>query len=303
MPIEFGVALYPGPEKGRHPSSFVSDLDILLPKLQPHFTSIWMTDHFFWGDNPTFEAWTVMAYLASHFPEYMIGPMVLGQSYRNPALLAKMAATLQDLSNGRFVMGIGAGWKEDEYLAYGYPYPSAGVRIDQLEDTIEIMLRMWKTAGKVTYHGKHYHIVDAYCEPKPDPIPSLIVGGGGERTMMLAARFADGWNLPDAPIHRYTERLNVLRQHCQTVGRDFNSIRKSWFGRIAVASTEQEAAALSNGRWTHNNAICGDVASVISQIRAFVELGVDQFMVEIQGQSRDDIIDLLAHEVLPEFSA
>jgi alkanesulfonate monooxygenase SsuD/methylene tetrahydromethanopterin reductase-like flavin-dependent oxidoreductase (luciferase family) len=299
MPVEFGIALFPGPEKGRSPSTYITDLEALLPRYAPYIKGLWMTDHFFWPDANTYEAWTVMAFLAAHFTDYQIGPMVLSQSYRNPALLALAAATLQHLSGGRFIMGIGAGWKEDEYRAYGYDYPRPGIRIEQLEDTIEIMRRLWTQPGAVTYQGKHYQIENAYCEPKPDPVPALIVGGGGEKTMMLAARFADWWNIPDAPLDRYADRLDILRQHCHAIQRDYASIRKTWFGRIAVARTEAEAEALSSGKWTRRNAICGDVAGVIAQLRAFIDLGVDYFMVEIQGQNRDDVRAMLTQEVFP----
>src|SRR5579859_3504093 len=134
MSIEFGLALPAGPAKGQI-DAYLTDLDKGLPLLGDRFKSLWMTDHFVRGDQPTYEAWTVMAYLAARYPHYEIGPMVLGQSYRNPALLAKMAATLSALCQGRFIMGIGAGWKEDEYHAYNFEFPSAGTRIDQLEDT------------------------------------------------------------------------------------------------------------------------------------------------------------------------
>ena len=124
-----------------------------------------MTDHFQWEGQPTFEAWTVLAYIAARYPEFEVGPMVLGQSYRNPALLALMSASLQTLSGGRFIMGIGAGWKEDEYLSYNYPFPSAKTRVQQLEETLVILKTMWEEPGPVSYSGKHYSIKDAWCEP------------------------------------------------------------------------------------------------------------------------------------------
>ena len=105
--------------------------------------------------------------------------MVLGQSYRNPATLALMAATLQALSGGKFIMGIGAGWKEDEYRAYNYPYPSPSVRVQQLEEILIILKKMWEEPGQVSYQGRHYAIKDAWCEPKPEPQIPILVGGGG----------------------------------------------------------------------------------------------------------------------------
>ncbi|NDJ74892.1 MAG: LLM class flavin-dependent oxidoreductase, partial [Chloroflexi bacterium] len=157
MTVQFGLSLPFGPPKGQiwH---WKETTDTVLGDLTGTFDGIWMTDHFFWGDEPTYEAWTVLAYLAARWPQLHVGPIVLGQSYRNPALLAKMGATLHALTGGRFIMGIGAGWKEDEYHAYGYPYPRPGIRIEQLEDTLEILKRMWTEPGQVTYEGKHYRV-------------------------------------------------------------------------------------------------------------------------------------------------
>lgn len=298
MSIYFGLGLLAGPPKGQI-NKWMDDLDASLPQLAGTFESLWMTDHFFWDDNPTYEAWTVMAYMVARWPQFKIGPMVLGQSYRNPALLAKMAATLQTLSGGRFIMGIGAGWKEDEYRAYDYPYPRPGIRIEQLEDTLEIFKRMWTEPGPVTYEGKHYKVVNAWCEPRPDPVPPIIVGGGGEKTMMLAARYADGWNLSDAPIERYSDRISVLKRHCKTIGRDFSSIELSWFGRLAVAKTEDEALALSNGRWNKTNAFVGTPQQAVDLMRPFVDAGVNYFMLEVLGLPDPTTIEMVLQDVLP----
>ncbi len=301
MPIDFGFVLPAGPRKNEI-HAWMDELDALLPTLPPYFKSLWMTDHFFHDDNPTFEAWTVIAYAAARWPRYEIGPMVLGQSYRNPALLAKMASTLQMLCRGRFIMAVGAGWKEDEYHAYGYPFPRAGIRVEQLEDTLEIITRMWMEPGKVSYQGKHYHIAEAYCEPKPDPLPTLIVGGGGNNVMMLAARFADWWNVPDKNVEAYRERMAVLHTHCATIGRDPASIRKTWFGRLAVAETEEKALALSNGKWTPERALVGTPEQVTEQIRGFVDLGVDYFMVEVLGAAHPATRALAFDAVLSKFA-
>ncbi len=292
MPIEFGLALPPGPSPDRV-GHWMDDIDAQLQQLQPHVNSLWMTDHFFWGTAPTYEAWTVLSYIPARWPDVMFGPMVLGQSYRNPALMAKSAATLQWLSGGRFIMGIGAGWKEDEYHAYGYPYPNPGTRVSQLEDTLEIFKRLWTEPGKVTYHGKFYQVTEAYCEPKPDPVPPLIVGGGGRRTTGLAVKYADWWNMPDAPFSEYRKRLDMIEEHCEAAGRDPATLRRTWFGRLAVAGSEQDAVALSGGRWTPANSFCGTPQQVIEQLGPFIEAGADYFMVEIQGMDDPQIAGMV----------
>jgi alkanesulfonate monooxygenase SsuD/methylene tetrahydromethanopterin reductase-like flavin-dependent oxidoreductase (luciferase family) len=296
--VDFGLALPAGPPKGEI-SRFTEDLNAYLPQLQGHFKSLWMTDHFFWDDEPTHEAWTVIAYLAALWPQFDVGPIVLGQSYRNPALLAKMGATLQALSGGRFIMAVGAGWKEDEYRAYGYPYPSPGVRVGQLKDTLEVIRRMWTEPGPATYRGKHYHIEVAYCEPKPDPIPPIMVGGGGYTTTRLAAQYADWWNMHDVNWPRYNDYLSRLRAGCEAVGRDYSTIRLTWFGRLVVGRTEVQAKALA-GRWTTENAFVGTPQQVVEQMSPFVEAGVDYFMATVLGLPDPDVMGMLLEDVLPK---
>ena len=299
MTLRFGLNLPAGPPKGKI-NNYMDDLDHTLPQLTGHFDSLWMTDHFLLaGDFPRFEACTVMCWFAARWPQFKIGPMVLGQSYRNPALLAKMSATLQTLSGGRFIMGIGAGWKEDEYRAYDWPYPRAGIRIEQLQDTLEIMTRLWRQPGPLSWQGRHYRITDAFCEPRPDPVPPIIVGGGGRRTMRLAAQYADGWNLPDSPIERFRERHAILRQHCEELGRDPAGIEISWFGRLSIAASEQAALARSDGRWGRDRAFVGTASQCIEMMQAFVEEGVSYFMLDILDVADGDVLGALLEEVLP----
>ncbi len=299
--VDFGLGLLAGPLKGQN-ERFLTDLDATLAQLQGSFRSIWMTDHFFWDGEPTYEAWTVLSYLAARYPDYEVGPMVLGQSYRNPALLALMAATLQNLSNGRFVMGIGAGWKEDEYRGYGYPYPEPRIRVQQLEETLIILKKMWEEPGKLNYQGQHYRIADAWCEPKPETRIPIMVGGGGYTTMKHAAKYADIWNLPDQPLAPYIERLNVLRRHLDAIGRDPATLRCSWFGRVAIGRTEAEAVARGLSRvdkWTPENAFVGSPPQIAEQMSAFVENGCDYFMIDIIGSPDPDVLGLFTEEVIP----
>ncbi len=293
MSVQFGFVVAAGPDR-EAPERYLDDLDRHKVAIERQFSSLWMTDHFFWEDAPTYEAWTAMAYLAARFPAMQVGPMVLGQSYRNPAVLAKMAATLQQLSGGRFIMAIGAGWKEDEYRAYHIPYPPLKTRLEELEDTLEILKRLWTEPGKVTYHGKHYSVDDAWCEPKPLPVPPIIVGGGGRTTLRLAARYADWWNIPDAAWAKYSTRLSLLKEQCAAVGRDEATLRKTWFGRLSVGATEAEAEARSAGKWTAANSFTGTRDQVVELMRPFVEAGVDYFMVEVLDYAEPGVLDRVA---------
>ncbi len=290
--VSFGLSMVAGPPKGQI-SRWVDDLDASLPGLAGHFDALWMTDHFFWEDAPTYEAWTAMTYAAARWPAFKVGSIVLGQSYRNPALTAKMGATLQALTGGRFILGIGAGWKEDEYHAYGYPYPSPGTRVAQLEEALIIIKRLWTEPGKVTYHGQHYHIVDAYCEPRPQPMPPILVGGGGQKTALLAAKYADWWNMPDASFPVYNERLQVVKAQCAVAGRDPASLGLSWFGRLIVARSESAALALGGGSWTSHNAFVGTPGQVVEQIQQFVAAGVTYFVCEVLGLPDPDVIGMV----------
>ena len=195
--------------------------------------SFWVSDHFFGGpvgvpDRDCLEAFTLLAALARETTRIRLGVLVAAAQYRNPALLAKIVAGIDQMSDGRFEFGIGAGWKAEEYRAYGYEFPSAGARVEQLKDTLEICQRMW-TSDRATYHGKHYRIDDAVCAPKPAqrPHPPIWVGGSGPRVMRLAARYADGFDLgrhgpAGAPLseEEMTAALAEMRKVCEEAKRE-----------------------------------------------------------------------------------
>ncbi len=299
--VDFGLGLLHGPPKGQN-DLFLADLDKTLSQIRGSFRSIWMTDHFQWEGQPTFEAWTVMSYILARYPDFEVGPMVLGQNYRNPALLALMAASLQALSGGRFIMGIGAGWKEDEYLAYDYEYPSPRIRLQQLEETLIILKKMWEEPGQVSFEGAHYSIRDAWCEPKPETKIPILVGGGGYTTMKHAAKYADIWNYPDSPLGRYLERQAILRRHLDDIDRDPATLRLSWFGRVSLGRTEAEAEARGKSRipqWTEYNSFVGSPQRVAELMSEFVEEGVDYFMIDIIDAPDEEIIGMFTEEVIP----
>jgi alkanesulfonate monooxygenase SsuD/methylene tetrahydromethanopterin reductase-like flavin-dependent oxidoreductase (luciferase family) len=297
--IQFGLGMRSRPSRAVL-ARWLSDLETSLPKLVNDYDSLWISDHFFWEDIPTMECWTALSFMAARWPTFKIGPMVLGQSYRNPAMLAKMAATLQFLSGGRLVMGLGAGWKEDEYHAYDYPFPSAGVRLAQLEDTLEILKRLWTQPGKVTYEGKHYRIKEAFLEPKPDPAPPIMIGGSGDRLLHIAARYADWWNLTECTLDRYTDRARALKAQCEKVGRDPSSIKLTWWGRLHVGRTEADALKLGEGVWTRDNALVGTPAQVVEQMQGFAAAGVTYFMTMIPTLPDPEAIAMVTEEVLPK---
>jgi alkanesulfonate monooxygenase SsuD/methylene tetrahydromethanopterin reductase-like flavin-dependent oxidoreductase (luciferase family) len=272
MPVDFGIQL-PSFPPGCDTDA-IACYEKWLDALSHHFTTVWLSDHFQSGDAPSFEGWTRLTYMAAAFPRFKYGHLVLGQNYRNPALLAKMSATLQNLTGGRFILGIGAGWKEDEYLAYGYTFPSPGERVAQLGETIEILRAMW-TQSPATYHGTHYHIENAYCEPRPNPMIPILVGTNGKKALRVTAQLADAWNW-DAPLDNYQEPYNLLRQHCQDIARDFTEIQLTCG---AEAHFPDNPADFVPSAPTEEGKIGPTPSDAIRQLRPLVELGVSHFQM------------------------
>jgi alkanesulfonate monooxygenase SsuD/methylene tetrahydromethanopterin reductase-like flavin-dependent oxidoreductase (luciferase family) len=170
----------------------------IFPEVLHHFDSVWVADHFYGFDREKkegfLEAWTTLTWLAAKFPDVMLCHHVLGHGYRNPALTAKMAATLQVLSSGRCMLGIGAGWREDEYRSYGYDFPTAATRLRQLEEVVQICRLMW-TEEHPTFHGTYFQIDDAAATPRPDVVPPVCIGSSGEKIgLPIVGRHADMWN-------------------------------------------------------------------------------------------------------------
>ena len=214
------------------------------------FSRLWVSDHLFLDADAVtkdcLEAWTLLAALAVRTNRIRIGPMVTSQSYRNPALLAKMAADVDVMSGGRLDFGVGAGWKEIEYRAYGYDFPDAPTRVTQLVETLEICIRMWKEE-RATYRGKHYRIENALCSPKPAQRPLPIwIGGSKPRVMRIAAKYAHAFNLnvsASAPAE-LPDRLRDLDEACASVKRDPKTLLRSTFLIACVAKTRERADAL-----------------------------------------------------------
>ena len=206
----------------------------------------WLYDHFYpiYGDptGPCFEGWTALSYLAGRTRRLRLGLLVTGNPYRNPAVLANMAATFDVFSGGRLDFGIGAGWNEAEATAYGMPLLPIGRRLDQLEEACRV-IKSLLTRETTTFEGKHYRMIDARCEPKPlqKPHPPFILGGMGEKRMLkIAAMFADDWNYPGGPPDDLARKVEVLHGHCATVGRNPSEITVSC--HLFVSDSPQETA-------------------------------------------------------------
>lgn len=201
----------------------------ILPQALPHFDSVWVADHF-WGFDEEkkegfLEGWTTLTWLAAKFPNVMLCHHVMGHGYRNPALTAKMASTLQVLSGGRFILGIGAGWREAEYRAYGYEFPKTSVRLRQLEEVVQICRLMWTEAHPV-FSGKYFEIDDAAATPRPDVIPPVCIGSSGEKIgLPIVGRQADMWNgFHQGDDETWIRKRDIVHAAATEVGRSPSDI-------------------------------------------------------------------------------
>jgi len=233
---------------GIHPSQhWTAMLDIARAADAGPFESVWVYDHFHTvpvvTDEATHEAWTLMAALGAATTRVRLGQMCTCMGYRNPAYLAKAAATVDVISGGRAEMGIGAGWYEHEWRAYGYGFPSAGDRIGQLDEGVQIMRQLW-TTGTATLHGKHYQVDGAVCRPLPlqeGGVPLWIAGGGEKKTLRIAAQYAAYTNFDGRP-EVFASKSAILESHCREVGTDYGAIVRSANYNVVIGSTQQEVA-------------------------------------------------------------
>ena len=268
------------------------------------FESLWFPDHVQYDGHNVAEGWTMLAYALARFPGKLGGHEVLCNSFRNPALLAKMAATAQAISGGRVVLGIGAGWQAEEYRAYSWPFPSARVRIAQLAEAIELIRKLWSEAP-ASYAGEHYQIDGAYCEPRPNPPPPIMVGGSGERYLLrVVAQHADWWNYVFSDMDAYVHKQEVLKQHCDAVGRDYGEIVQVVRVGVLIAESQHEVERLKTlpGVRPLDDGISGTPEQVTELLRAIVAQGAHRLTVHFVDAPRADGTLLFASEVLPQLS-
>jgi F420-dependent oxidoreductase-like protein len=278
------------------------------------FDSIWLYDHFHTVPTPeletTFECWTSTAGLARDTTRIRIGQMVTCNGYRNPALMAKIASTVDVMSHGRLDFGIGAGWYEHEWLAYGYGYPDGPTRLKMLADALPIIKAMW-TEPYATHEGKYHSVKGAINEPKgvQKPHPPIWIGGSGEKvTLKLVAKYGDASNFGGMSVTDFTHKAEILRAHCETVGRDYNAIIKSTNINVILyePGEESRADALSKpyrGKQTleeyRKGNFVGTPAELIALCEQLRDAGVDYFIFYVPGVATDLApLSLLAEQVV-----
>lgn len=289
------------------------------------FDSVWVYDHFHTvpepTQEPTYEAWTLMAALAVSTERVRLGQMCTCNGYRSPSYLAKVAASIDAISGGRVEMGIGGGWYEHEYLAYGYPFPKPSVRLGELDEAVQIMNLMW-TEDEASFEGKYYSINGAICQPKPVQeagIPFWIAGGGEQLTLRTAAKYASYTNFGGS-VDVFTHKSQVLADHCDKVGRDFADITRSvnfnvFIGSDAAAVQAKIAATaaragtvLDDGQAATDRLLngpgmaVGTPGQVIDTLKAFEAAGMSYAIIYLPDAAYDaESMELFAAEVMPAF--
>lgn len=261
------------------------------------YDSAWVVDHFHTVPTPTqeitFECMMMLAALARDTKNIRIGQIVLCNSYRNPALLAKMASTLDVLSHGRLNFGIGAGWYEHEYKAYGYPYPDAPERLRMLREALQVIHAMWSQEEAV-FEGKYYQVRGAINQPKgvQKPHIPILIGGSGEKvTLKLVALYGDACNV-GGDLKTLQHKLEVLKGHCENVGRNFSDIHVTTGTYCSIADTDEEALALvpearKNG--LADTALVGSPATIRERIATLEAHGVHELIIDFPFPSAKNL--------------
>ena len=244
----------------------------------------------------------MLTWMAARYPGPMLGTVVMCNSFRSPSLLAKMSASLQEMSMGRLILGYGAGWYEEEYKSYGYEYPSAATRVDMFEEGVQVIKKMW-VDSPANFEGKYYQVEDVFCEPRPNPQPILMLGGGGEqKTLNVVAKYADWWNDVMRPIPDLSRKLSVLQQHCENVGRDYNTIRKTLAPRFFIDKDHKKAISMAEGKNASGQVIAGDPNAICDQLHQLAEMGFDLVITTFPNFQTLDDMKLFVDEVVPKFS-
>ena len=248
----------------------------------PAFDHAWLFDHYapIHSDvnGPCLEGWTTLAALAAETSRIRIGLMVTGNTYRHPAVLASIAATVDIVSNGRLDLGIGAGWNEYEHNSMGIPLYAPGQRIRRLDEACQIIKQLF-TQHTTTFEGRYYQLKEARHEPKPvqQPHPPFVIGGSGEQlTLRVVAKHANVWNFVAGPVDVFQHKVGVLKQHCQAVGRDFDTIDLSTQVRVNY----------------------DDMSEALERTQTFIEGGANHFVYTLSYPYPEDIVSRLAEEVV-----
>ncbi len=289
---------------------------VALTAEETGFDSVWVYDHFHTVPHPTqettFECWTITAGMARDTKRVKLGQMVTCNGYRNPAYLAKVASTVDVMSNGRLLFGIGAGWYEHEWRAYGYGFPDAPERLKMLRESVQIIRAMW-TQEQTEFQGKFYHVNGAINQPKgvQKPHIPLWIGGGGEKvTLKIVAQFADACNVGGGELDTIKKKLEILRQHCETVGRNYDEITRSTSinlhllhpGEDPVTATAQSRRDTSYEEYSKSYWV-GTPDEIKARLDPLLEAGINYIILYMPRVAYDPaMVRYFAETVMPNYS-
>jgi F420-dependent oxidoreductase-like protein len=301
--VHFGVVL---PQFG---ATWTQAREVAHAADEAGLDSVWVVDHLIGipiEQDPVFESWTEITAIGALTQRVRIGQIVLCVSFRHPALLAKMAATLDQVTGGRLIVGLGAGWHPGEYAQYGYDFPPIGTRLRQLDEACQILRRMW-TEERTTFAGRHYRVQDAVLGPKPaQPRLPLMLGGGGEKVMLrLVAQHADVWNNLGAYHGEVAHKREVLLRHCRDVGRDPAEILVTQQTLAAIAMdrtdaarrTDKVVAELGFLDATPDLALTGTPDEIRARVEKNRALGISGFVMSFGRRTDPEHVRLFAREV------
>ncbi len=278
------------------------------------FDSLFVCDHLYgvpFPNLPIFEAWSELAAVAAITERVELGTLVTPPFFRNTAVFAKQLATIDHVSDGRTICGLGAGWFDAEFKGYGLEFPRMGERLVALEEMCVVMKRMW-TEPSVTFEGKHVRVSEVICEPKPVRTPRILIGGGGERVLLrIAAEHADVWNNMAVAQSEFAKKHTALIEHCERIGRDPSEIVASQQCVVVIAETEADATtALAKAQKIYGghmggaleaHGIWGHPARVIERIERYRAMGCSMFVIEFFGRDTRVPARIFAEQVLPAF--
>jgi len=283
------------------------------------FDTLWTNDHLLPSFGPTdavnLESWTLLAAMATATSRVKIGAMVTSNTFRHPVVLAKMATTIDHLSNGRFILGIGAGYFEPEHKAYGITLPAVKERAKRLEEAIQLITKLWTAEPTVSFKGQYYTLVDAPFMPKPlqRPHPPIMIGGTGEKRILpLVARYAQMWNIGNLAPDEIAAKNKVLEEHCRKIGRNCAEIEHSYLTALFLKADPAAAQGLLETLATlrkvtveeaRKSVLAGDPAAIRQQMQAYIDAGITHFIINLRrpGLYDREGVRLFAKEVMPAF--
>ena len=306
--MKFGVMV------GQHGFSYHDIKEVCAACEQMGYTHFWLVDHFMPYNQsvdtraPMLECWSTLSALSVEFKKIRLGPLVTCASYRNPSLLSKICATVDQISQGRLELGIGAGWFKEEFERFGFPFDEFDVRVKKLEEAVQIIKAMW-SKEEATFEGLFYRVKNALCYPKPvQRFPKIWIGAEKNKMLKVAAKLADNWNFA-SDINRYTleeyaKKVEIFEKHCKELGKNPASIEKSVLTKLFIAESAESLRSKASKmgiKIDSHPALTGTPDECTKTLEAYEDLGVSHFVFAIEHKRSLSELELFSKLVMPSF--